>query len=97
MQDDFRERVDMVDTFHMEKISEMREIINEVKTMARDSVNKKQEELTEMVNEEVSKLTRMVDGGLDAIVGDREEAMSRNAMMFEKMKVVCCEFFDKYD
>ena len=65
--------------------------------MARDSVNKKQEELTEMVEKEVSKLTELVDGGLEQIVGDRAEAMEKNAKMFQKMKVVCCEFFDKYD
>ena len=42
--------------------------------MARDSVNKKQEELTEMVEKEIRKLTDLVDGGLEQIVGDREAA-----------------------
>lgn len=71
--------------------------IEQVRVMAKDSVNAKERELTDLMTKQIKSIQTFVDENVNDMVSERKQALQKYEKMFSQIKMVCCKYFDKYD
>lgn len=97
MKEDLKERIGDLDKYYSESMEEMSNTIEQVRIMARDSVNAKEKELQEMMNKNVQKIQSFVDENIEDMVEERKATLAKYEQQFNQIKLVCCKYFEKYD
>jgi hypothetical protein len=78
-------------------MDEMSTTIDQVRIMARDSVNAKEKELTDMMNKKYQKIEEFVNENINDMVQERKATLLKYEKQFNQIKLVCCKYFEKYD
>jgi hypothetical protein len=71
--------------------------IEQVRVMARDSVNAKEKELTDLMNKQVKTIQTFVDENIEDMVEERKATLAKYEKQFNQIKLVCCKYFERYD
>ena len=97
VKEDFRERLGDLDKYYSESMEEMSNTIENVRIMARDSVNAKEKELTDLMTKQVKTIQSFVDENINDMVEERKATLLKYEKQFNQIKMVCCKYFEKYD
>ena len=82
MKEDYIERFGDFDKINSEQFEEMGETINQVKVMARDSVNAKEKELTDLMEKNVDKIKTFVDTNIEDMIEERRTTLAKYEKQF---------------
>ena len=94
---DFKDRLGDLDKYYSEQMEDMSSMIEQVRVMARDSVDAKEKELTDLMNKQVQTIQQFVDENIDDMVKERKATLYKYEKQFNQIKLVCCKYFEKYD
>ena len=75
--EDFKERLGDLDKYYSESMEEMSNTIENVRIMARDSVNAKEKELTDLMTKQVKTIQSFVDENINDMVEERKATLSK--------------------
>ena len=73
--EDLKERIGDLDKYYSESLEEMGQTIEQVRIMARDSVNAKEKELTDLMTKQVKTIQTFVDDNIDDMVEERKATL----------------------
>jgi gas vesicle protein len=73
--EDFKERLGDLDKYYSENMEEMSNNIENVRIMARDSVNAKEKELTDLMTKQVKTIQSFVDENINDMVEERKATL----------------------
>jgi len=71
-----------MDKYYSESLEEMSNTIEQVRIMARDSVNAKEKELTDLMTKNVNKIQNFVDENIEDMVEERKATLSKYEKQF---------------
>jgi hypothetical protein len=97
VKDDYKDRLQDLDRYYSESMEEMSGNIEQVRVMAKDSVNAKERELTDLMAKQIKSIQTFVDDNVTDMISERKAALQKYEKMFSQIKMVCCKYFDKYD
>jgi len=95
--EDFKDRLGDLDKYYSEQMEELSGNIEQVRVMARDSVNAKEKELTDLMNKNIKIIQTFVDENIDDMIQERKATLFKYEKQFNQIKKVCCKYFEKYD
>lgn len=75
VKEDFKERLGDLDKYYSESMEEMSNTIENVRIMARDSVNAKEKELTDLMTKQVKTIQSFVDENINDMVEERKATL----------------------
>ena len=97
VKEDFKGRLDDLDKYYSESLEEISNNLEQVKIMARDSVQKKEQELMDSMKKLSDELRVFVDENIDEMVCERKQLTTRIDKEYREIKTVCSNYFEKYD
>ena len=68
IKDEFKDRIADLDKYYSDVMEEMSTNIEQVRIMARDSVNAKEKELTDLMNKQINSIKEFVDENIEDMV-----------------------------
>ena len=77
IKDDFKERLADLDKYYADAMDEMSSNVEQVRIMARDSVNAKEKELTDLMNKQINSIKEFVDENIEDMVQERKATLSK--------------------
>lgn len=80
--EDFKERLGDLDKYYGESMEEMSNTIENVRIMARDSVNAKEKELTDLMTKQVKTIQSFVDENINDMVEERKATLQKYEKQF---------------
>lgn len=97
VKDDFKGRLEDLDKYYSESLEEISNNLETVKIMARDSVQKKEQELMDSFQKLSDKLRHFVDENIEDMVRERKQITTRIDREYKEIKLICSTYFEKYD
>jgi gas vesicle protein len=80
--EELRERMTELDKYYQDAMEEMSTTIEQVRVMARDSVNAKERELTELMHKQIKSIQNFVDTSVEDMMEERKVTLQKYDKQF---------------